>query len=294
MSSYYFKESISRIDFIKEHIPEYRDIELINKCINQFDRFAPDEFEFNLVFVGPVGVGKTTLCTLLYYLLTSTYSGTDIEVYCYPEFLQVDSKESHEVLKRHLTGEMTSYEFQKYILGCWNKMMTKQPLHNPSGPKRRINIFERCCDDSVICFSNLWNMYHPDSLTDAQLFDLFLISQELNHEFNMPTYFTNNPAGIQFERLTSTAPSSMVTHVINTITQNLSIGNNELFIGLESDANTLVDRIHIRNRPGESAYTPENISDFLEHYQLLYDHIGRHHRLHRYLDLGTLVHRRNA
>ena len=292
MTTYYFKDSLCRTDFIKTHI-QPAELDVVDKCIHLLDTDTPDEFEYNLVFVGPVGVGKTTLCTLLYYLLTSEYSNTNIEVFCYPEFLQIDSKESHEVLKRHLSGEMTSYEFQKYILGCWSKLMTKQPLCKPDGPKRRINIFERCCDDSVICFSNLWNLYHPDSLTDGQLFDLYLMSQELNTVHNMPTYFTPNPEGIRFERMSSDAPARMVSHVIDMIRTDIANGNHELFIGLETDASTLINRIHVRGRPGESAYTPENISDFLGHYQLLYTHLGIHKRLHRYLDLGTLVTRRH-
>lgn len=287
MTRYLFKEYVSRLDFIKQHLNE-EDYEFIYRKILELISILPPRFQYNLVLIGPVGVGKSTICTLLYYLLDQAYNDFATDVYCYPEFLQVNSKESHEILKEHLEGSKSSYEFQKYILHCWATMMQTQPLASNTDQCRRFNVFERCCDDSVICFANLWHRISPGSLNEAELQLLFKISQIQNKQFNLPTYFTED--SVVVKKVKSGHIATILLEIINIIRDDFENSSNRtMFIMLDTDVDTLMHRINIRSRPGEHAYNVSTISAFHRHYQLLFDKLEREGRLKDYSDLDELV-----
>ena len=58
----------------------------------------------------------------------------------YPEFIQVRGQEALDILKRHLNHEVSTYEFQHFILDCWDDLMENQPLTHKTNT---INVFER-------------------------------------------------------------------------------------------------------------------------------------------------------
>lgn len=286
MTRYLFKEYVSRIDFIKQHLDE-SDYEFIYRKITDLIGIIPPSFQYNLVLIGPVGVGKSTICTLLYYLIDRAYTEFCTDVYCYPEFLQVNSKESHEILKEHLEGSKSSYEFQKYILHCWTVMMQKQPLAHDSSC-RRFNIFERCCDDSVICFANLWHQQSPNSLNEDELQLLFKLSQLINKQFRIPTYFTDDSVSVK--KVPSGHIATILLEIIEIIKADFENSSNRTtFVMLDTDVDTLMHRINVRSRPGESAYSSDTITALHRHYQLLFDKLEREGRLNGYDDLNELV-----
>lgn len=292
MTTYLFKSYVSRIDFIKQHIPVDK-MNMITKLIDRINEMD-NNFVYNLLFIGPVGVGKSTLCTLLYFILDRSFEYCFADVYCYPEFLQIEPEQGHEMLQKHLNGSLTSREFQSYILHCWNVLMTKQPLSNINDTKR-FNIFERCCDDSVICFANIWNQTHPDMLTDVDLHDLFIQARGIDNRHDVPSYFGNindpNNNGIYLSVLPSSNIPDMIISILRLMITDIDNGITTRFIGLHADVDTLMGRVNIRNRPGErNGYGKNIINKFLRHYEILYEYLPQHnYRIQRYVDIGRLV-----
>lgn len=100
----------------------------------------------------------------------------------YPEFIQVRGQEALDILKRHLNKEVSTYEFQHFILDCWDDLMTNQPLTNKTNT---INVFERCCDDSVICFSNVIYKMDHNRLSKEQLKRLFDDMRDIDYDYHL-------------------------------------------------------------------------------------------------------------
>lgn len=245
----------------------------------------PRSIEYNLVFVGSVGCGKSTLCTLLHMLLTSS----DVnDVLCYPEFLQIESERSHAMLQKYLHKEISAYKFQRYILHCWKVLMKSQPLHIINAKRNRYNIYERCCDDSVICFANIMNSRTPQEMSDIELEHLFHVARSIDDRYNLPTYFCNK--GVELYTIQSHDIYHMIFDIINVINSDLREGIHTRFVGIKCDLLELVHRIESRARPGESSYSFTNIRDFYNHYEMLYHHLKtRENRLKRFVDIGRLV-----
>lgn len=287
MTSYLFKEYTSRCDFIKQYLAE-EDYETVTKAVRDLVSVLPPTFQYNLVLIGPVGVGKSTICTLLYYLLDKAWETYNTDVFCYPEFLQINTKEGNEILKEHLNGTITSYEFQKYILHCWTILMNNQPIAPVMEPCRRFNVFERCCDDSVICFSNLWHKQHPESMSEDELQLLFKLSQVINGQYNLPTYF--NPDGVSINKVANVHITTVLLEILSIIKYDFENSSTRTsFVMLDTDVETLKHRIHVRSRPGEHAYSEETITAFHRHYQLLFDKVATEGKLNGYEDLSELV-----
>lgn len=286
MTKFLFKQNVSHVDFIKSRLSESFMPNIVYHTKSIFERI-PDRTNYNLVFIGPVGVGKSTLCTLLYHLLDRSFNESNIDVYCYPEFLQIEPAIGHDVLKQHLEGHLTSFQLQKYILTCWDKMMSAQPIPFEAESKR-INIFERCCDDSVICFANVWNQRDPTQLSDSELFTLFQMARELDVKYQIPNYFVK-PERVHFTILHTATLDILIHNLLSIMDSDIKNGITTRFIGLYANINTLTERITNRGRPGESSYKPADISAFHAHYSKLYDHLEDHGRIDRFLDIGSLV-----
>lgn len=283
---YTFKDA-SRSEFIKSFMnyDELDDIlDNFRNLIDSLDR----AFQYNIVFVGPVGVGKSTICTMLYFLLDRAFGNFDADVYCYPEFLRIEPEVGHTVLRKHINGEMSSFEFQRYILSCWDTLMTTQPLSRDNNA-RRFNVFERCCDDSVICFSNIWNQRTPDKLNDFQFIQLYEESQKLNKRHNIPTYFRDDYITLAFDVIQTKSLYEMLTDLISIISRHIANGKTTMFIMIDADLDTLSDRILSRARPGENGYSHQNIEDFYMHYQLLHKYITEYGRLRSFQDIKCLI-----
>lgn len=321
MSTYRFHTTFNISEYINIALTDVQDrISALCAEINSITRNyneIPLVNEYNLIFIGPVGVGKSTLCALLYHILDRTLNPNhDIDVFCYPEFLQINSEKSHEMLTSHLAGNISSYHFQQYILYCWNIIMNDQPLLITQYPLsdiknsqqmdayvktlndkftptyKRINIFERCCDDSVICFSNIWSYRNPDSLSRDELEDLYAIMLSIDNDTNLPNY--SEPFGKEMNQqlkiLVSTRLCKMVVDILEIIVDDLKNGCMNRFIGLYAPMEVLVERIHSRNRKGESGYSYQTILDFYNHYELLYRRIlGQRKTVDCFDDLEELI-----
>lgn len=281
--------------------------EQLKILLEKIERIEPTIEEYNLIFVGCVGCGKSTLCNLLYHLFYDTV----YEPFCYPEFLQIEPEIGHGMLKQFLNGEKQAFDFQRYILHCWRTLMTKQPVITTRPPSNislttdsdddelcppdftyvnrydyRINIFERCCDDSVICFANVMNSRPDKQMTDRHLERLFHLAMTLDQEFNIPNYFNEY---VDLYTINSHDLFEMLNELLDLIIRDI---NNEVttrFVGIRCDIVTLMKRINARARPGESNYTYANIRDFYNHYELLYQYLSTHSKIERFLDIGKLV-----
>lgn len=293
MSRYLFKQ-VSHSDLIKTVFDNVADFDALVKIANCIYRSIGNHVEYNLVFVGPVGVGKSTICNMLYHMLDNSFETAPFNVYCYPEFLQINSALSHDMLARRLSSKLSAYEFQAYILRCWEEMMTNQPLEGPDSTTykckslpHRINIFERCCDDSVICFSNIHNITSPKNISDYELTRLFETCRELDTKYYIPNYFDGK---VEMSLVDSCAIPDLISQILTIMNIDMMNGVRTRFIGLRTDIDTLVNRIHSRNRGGESAYSYLDIKRFYNHYELLYHHIVNvNGMIKRYIDIAELV-----
>lgn len=288
MTTYLYKSGISRTDFIKTHLNE-TDEAMVTKSLRALFDILPHTFQYNLILVGPVGVGKSTVCMLLYYLIDKVWQEDyNTDVYCYPEFLQINYDKGHQMLKDHLEGRRSSFEFQRYILECWETLMSTQPLAPSPPTSRRFNIYERCCDDSVICFANLWHQLSPDTLNADELRQLFDISQDLDRRHNIPTYFAED--GVSIKKVPSGHIATILLDIIAIIRADFEDSNNTTtFVALEASVGVLVNRITKRSRPGEHAYDNETISAFHRHYGFLYNKLSLQGRLFNYDELSELI-----
>jgi len=250
----------STIELFKNKIQTNNMIDALNK--------------YTLVITGTIGAGKSTICESLSYIFNSL----NIITNNYPEFLYIDDEFSHRCLEKKILGHISDLTFQSYVLDNWIHILDSNK--NNTGMK----IFERCVDDSILCFCNISNK--TQKLTNTELFSLFEKLQYVNTTYNIPSYFDQD---LHFTEINSSTLDFNLQQILEIIVSDIDRGITSRIIGLSVSSFDSKCRIQQRSRTGESNYTPEMIDVFNNHYKKLYKQIKKHKRLERFLDLGKLL-----
>lgn len=227
-----------------------------------------------VVITGGVGVGKTTVINKLAKLLKE--AGIPFEII--PEFLDA-SELGLKMLNDYLAHKISAVEFQSFIINHFKSFLSTMKLKG-----NELLIFERVPDDTVTCFSNLWNKQRL--LSDDDLFKLYKESVELDIKFNLPSYFqsVNNKDNIHLLLNTNDT-----TKVAEQIFKEFSTISKSVIIGLYNSPSECLNRIYSRNRTSEvESYTIETVKEFNRHYINIYNMLMNGELL-RFCDIGGLI-----
>lgn len=226
--------------------------------------------KYDLVITGAIGAGKSTMCEAIHQIFP--------EFTCYPEFVEtgdsMDKLFGGMFLKKKIEDNRLTFTFQSYILDNWIKTL------DSTADKR---LFERCIDDSVLCFANMDNKNKHISDNELQL--LYEKSKTINRRYAIPSYFDEEA---KFSQVESNNLVDNILEVVAIIQEDMQNETTQRIIGLEISPTKSINRINIRNREGESGYTQEQINAYVNIYNNIFD-LKRHENLNRYLDIGKLI-----
>jgi thymidylate kinase len=224
------------------------------------------EFPYQLLIVGTVGAGKTTICNYL----SEIFKELNIKYNLIPEF--ASSELGMEILKGKLSGKLSAYTLQHYVLDFWNNYVV-------CDKKNEIYIYDRCPDDSVLCFCNIWNK--QGIISDIGMMNLYQRAKDMSE------YFPNYDGTYEFTEMVNSDFDSTVSDIIDIIYSDKINMNHKRIIGLSVTDDESWERIQERNRDGESAYDMKDVVQFNKHYRKLYKYINRKQK--RFLDMGRLL-----
>lgn len=234
----------------------------------------PDSY--SLAITGTVGSGKSTICESLSVMLRTC---NNIYTNNFPEFLYVNDDVSHLLLLKKIKGEISNVTFQNFVLDNWEYILQQRY------DSRRFNIFERCADDSVLCFCNIDNAKHK--INDLELHSMFCRLRNIDMSFDIPTYFDDN---LHFKQIISGRIDAVMNEVLDVIESDAANGIKKRVIGLVVSDYVSKYRINERNRPGEREYYTESIINMYNtHYTKLFQVLNEKRCVSRFLDLGMLM-----
>lgn len=226
---------------------------------------------YDLVITGAIGAGKSTLCEILRQLYP--------EFTCFPEYLSIGDAESKGFssvfLKKKIADPKLTFTFQSFVLDAWHEQ-----LIGTIGKRR---LFERCVDDSVICFANIDNYNH--NIRDEELVLLFNKMREINRQYQLPSYFDDDS---KFVAITSGQLMTDLQQILEIISADVRDGVQKRIIGLRVNPEESLLRIQQRARDGESGYTQEQVKEYTNLYDNLFN-LSSSGKFARYLDIGKLL-----
>lgn len=270
-NSYHFTTDILKLSCLLKSSNEFNNvIDVLKSNTFQINN------QYNLFITGSISSGKSTLCELLSILLDTI----SIKTNNYPEFLGIDLENGNKMLQNKLNGSISAYTFQNYILDMWEHILKQQPLSN------NINLFERCVDDSVICFSNYDNLKHK--ISDNELYSLYEKSQLINKKYNIPSYFVHGTkflfTTIEFENI-----SNMLYKLLLIVVADLKHNVTNRVIGITTNNfNDNITRMNGRNRKGEENYKNNDMYMYNVIYNNIYNTLLNGRFIDRYVDIALL------
>ena len=213
--------------------------------------------KYNLVITGSVGSGKSTRLQSLTYLLKQN----DIAHCNYPEYLRaVDPIFAGQLLNEKMQGNVSTMTLQSFVLDSWETLLKNNKDNNAN-----INIYERCVDDSVFCFSNFAHLV--GDLTDIELLSLFNRMEAINKKHNLPSFTSSDR---HFTMITSDDLNNNLLQILGIILEDLKAGITNRIIGLHTTVEESMRRIAVRNRSGEDKYSEKTITKYVNHYDKLF------------------------
>ena len=230
--------------------------------------------DYSLVITGTVGSGKSTICESLSYL----FSTVGIETNNFPEFLFVNDDVSGLLLTKKINGQISNVTFQNFVLDNWECILRRK------NTKGKFNIFERCVDDSVMCFCNIANANLE--IKDIEFYSMYQRLLKINETYDTPTYFDKN---VHFTKIMSGNLSFNLCQILDIIESDLKKGINKRIIGLVVSDFDSKQRIKLRNRSGESSYDDVLIKNYNTHYKELFSMLEQGGYVKRFLDMGKLL-----
>lgn len=232
---------------------------------------------------GNIGAGKSTLLSGLVNLLNKAkLAKLPLKVHTVPEYLDdpETGKEGHRKLQQWLKGEISSREFEEYILQHYrrklNKIYKEIKLSTAQSSTKHyvkhVIIFERLP-------AEITQVFLPQE--DCCWFDIQQKVWELECDFDLPTLPTTaSPMGssasaqsviIDTNKLSS---REVLNKVYSLVKQALSRGelgeSKALVVYLRADTDKLLGRIKKRNRKGEGSYTRDYIQQLQDKYDSLF------------------------
>lgn len=228
---------------------------------------------YSLVITGTVGSGKSTVCESLMYI----FEQCELKVNPYPEFLFINQDLSESILKRKSNNDISTFTFQSYILDAWCKIL------DDNIKKPGMKLFERCVDDSVLCFCNIANK--NKDISEIQLLSLYERLKNINDKYDVPTYFDS----LHFTEIQSSKLNFNLNQIVDIIISDIRNNVNKRIIGLSvSDYDSHI-RIQKRSREGEDGYTENIVKIFNTHYKKLFKLLHKQNHLDRFIDIGKLL-----
>jgi deoxyadenosine/deoxycytidine kinase len=227
---------------IETKIPE----EICKKFHAITEKIIEKDIKYKLVITGNIGSGKSLRCELLYQL----FNNLTKNIQCFPEYLNY-SKHGKTMLKLRSKNLISALTFQNYILDEWENALKSQEYKN-------INIFERCPDDSVYCFSS--------HLPENEFEYLTKRVKQLNTKYNCPTYDLKNA----FIKLVSDDIIDNIKTISDIILYDVENNIDTRIIGLEINTEISYDRIMKRNRNSEKNIEITTLNEFNSFYSNLY------------------------
>lgn len=220
--------------------------EIVEKYKRLYQNMKNKNMKYNLVVTGNIGSGKSLRCELLYNIFNNF---TD-DIQCFPEYLNY-SKHGKTMLKLRSKDLISPLTFQNYILDEWENMLKHKTY-------KTINIFERCPDDSVLCFSS--------NLPSKEYGYLMERLQNMNETYKCPTYKNLN----NFTKIVSNDAIENIKTISEIIENDIQNGIKDRVIGLEISTQISYDRIMKRNRNSEKNLEMSVLNDFNKFYENLY------------------------
>lgn len=231
------------VEYAIEHtIPK----EIIDKFHIITEKLIEKDIKYKLVITGNIGSGKSLRCELLYQL----FNNYTKDIQCFPEYLNY-SKHGKTMLKLRSKNLISPLTFQNYILDEWENALRNQEY-------KSINIFERCPDDSVYCFSSHLPKTEYDYLTNRV--------KQLNIKYNCPTYDSKN----NFIKIVSDDVMNNLNTISEIILNDIENNIDTRIIGLEISTKISYDRIMKRNRNSERNMEITTLNEFNKFYDKLY------------------------
>lgn len=227
-----------------------------------------------VVITGGVAVGKSSIMDAV----ANTFKANDMQYHVVPEFINA-MDDAQEMLEKYLQHDITSFEFQQYVLNYYDWYFTNKCSNIHADD---ILLFERVLDDSVMCFANLDN--YNDELSDEEFVNVFKLAKKINAKYNIPSYFANNNfVFYPIKTINPVVDGKVITEIVK------ACENVNLVIGLYNEPTTCYERMLKRNRPGEKeAYPPQRISSFSDTYSKIYQVLMTEKKT-RFADVGKFI-----
>lgn len=236
---------------------------------------------YSLVITGTIGSGKSTMCEILMTLINKILPDMSINVF--PEFNCSPGTLGGTLLMNKLNGTLSSNTFQSFILDTWeNNLRTS---HQRSSHGSSFKLYERCIDDSILCFCNIDNQ--NGQLDDESFNALYHRAISLNEKYNVPSIMGRSEH--HFTRILSGDINTNLNQILDIIQKDLSRNVNNRIIGLTVSDYESKTRVIRRNRNGEDAYTDTAIAMYNNVYNSLYDILDKHKTIKRIADMGKLL-----
>ena len=210
-----------------------------------------------VVITGPVGVGKTTILTEICKHLDGK-----INYKLVPEYIDV-LPDAVERLAKYLRGELSSYEFQRYVSVYYIKYLERIA---EDITEDTVLIFERVPDDALWCFIRMDQM--KGLISPREHHHLSQLIAKLNEYFNLPCYTkTPNQSAliIKSDELAINAKVAADFIIDSTYSK--------IVIGLFNDVQICYERVLKRAREGEDSYNFNGIFMFNQCYANMYKNL---------------------
>ena len=221
-------------------------------------------FKYKLIITGSIGVGKSTICEMVARCLNKISIDTNTQIISYPEYIASDSTYANKQLQKRLNNEITAFEFQQYILDCWEYLL-KQNQKFIKEDKNVICIYERTPEDSVCCFAYMDHVNKVLNTTELQ--ELSNRCYRLMSEYNIPSVCSSTLFETRLFNNFDTCLIHLLMAIINEIQMDILEGNESRIVLIQSDPLTSMERIKRRNREGEEIYSYSTINDLHNRYK---------------------------
>jgi deoxyadenosine/deoxycytidine kinase len=236
----------------------------LTPMLSAIQKIADNKLRYNLAIAGPIGSGKTTLCNYMWdelsrlnLQLNDNLQRNDL-MYYYKEWID-HSDICKQMLVNRTNGLISRFTLQSFILDEWSNILTKEPL-------RYFNLFERSISECSMCFCDdltfkEYDVLHSREYEIASRFDIPCVDRKFG--FCVSTKETTKDI---FDELAKQIEAD-VDYMISTKMESF----NRIF-GLKLlDAETLVNRIGKRARPGEEDLQIRKMNDHLTLFKRAYN-----------------------
>ena len=219
---------------------------------------------YNLVITGTVGVGKSTICEILYNTLSPI-----LNVKSYPEFINVKYNNVNvgtQMFEMKINNVISAFTFQSYILDIWDYLL-KQNCYNQSNINCNFNIFERLPEDSVKCFARL--SFENKDMTRYEYDNLIHKHKYLVKKYRLPNYKDFKAVNVENDRLYATC-HKIIKRIIDDYDS--KIKNRVIYLTV-TDEKIYKQRILNRSRTGEDSYNRRILNQFKSFYSTQFKNV---------------------